>query len=52
MTKDQASLFYTPIRVPLLQTTFSKKMYFWPIDWDELKKNKRLTQAPGWPSFD
>ncbi|MBZ4191331.1 RagB/SusD family nutrient uptake outer membrane protein [Niabella beijingensis] len=52
MTKDQATLFYTPIRVPLLQTTFSKKMYFWPIDWDELKKNKRLTQAPGWPSFD
>ncbi len=52
MTKDQADLFYTPIRVPLLQTTFSRKMYFWPIEWDELKKNKRLTQAPGWPSFD
>ncbi|WEK34998.1 MAG: RagB/SusD family nutrient uptake outer membrane protein [Candidatus Pseudobacter hemicellulosilyticus] len=52
MTKDLATLFYTPIRVPLLQTTFSKKMYFWPIDWDELKKNKRLNQSPGWPSFD
>ncbi|WP_300598423.1 RagB/SusD family nutrient uptake outer membrane protein [Niabella sp.] len=52
MTKDQATLFYTPIRVPLLQTTFSKKMYFWPVAWDELKKNKRLTQSPGWPSFD
>lgn len=52
MTKDHANLFYTPIRVPLLQTTFSKKMYFWPIHWDELKKNKRLTQSPGWTSFD
>jgi hypothetical protein len=52
MTKDRAADFYTPVRVPLLQTTFSKKMYFWPIDWDELRKNKRMTQAPGWPSFD
>ncbi|GAB3009961.1 RagB/SusD family nutrient uptake outer membrane protein [Niabella terrae] len=52
MTKEKAALFYTPVRVPLLQTTFSKKMYFWPIHWDELKKNRRLTQSPGWPSFD
>ncbi len=52
MTKDRAADFYTPIRVPLLQTTFSRKMYFWPIDWDELQKNNRMTQAPGWPSFD
>lgn len=46
------ALFYSPVRVPLLQTAFSLKMYFWPIDWDELRKNKRMTQAPGWPSFD
>lgn len=46
------ALFYSPVRVPLLQTAFSQKMYFWPIDWDELRKNKRMTQAPGWPSFD
>lgn len=52
ITKDNAALFYSPVRVPLLQTSFSKKMYFWPIDWDELRKNKRMTQAPGWPSFD
>lgn len=52
MTKQNAALFYSPVRVPLLQTSFSKKMYFWPIDWDELRKNRRLTQAPGWPSFD
>lgn len=52
ITKDNAALFYSPVRVPLLQTSFSKKMYFWPIDWDELRKNKRMTQAPGWQSFD
>lgn len=52
MTKDNAALFYSPVRVPLLQASFSRKMYFWPIHWDELKRNKRMTQAPGWQSFD
>jgi len=52
MTKQNANLFYTPVRVPILQTVFSKKMYFWPIDLDELRKNKRMTQAPGWQTFD
>ena len=52
MTKQNASLFYTPVRVPVLQSVFSKKMYFWPIDLNELRKNKRMTQAPGWQSFD
>jgi len=52
MTKDNAALFYSPVRVPLLQASFSRKMYFWPIHWDELQRNKRMTQAPGWQSFD
>jgi len=52
ITRQNAALFYSPVRVPLLQTAFSKKMYFWPIDWEELRENKRMTQAPGWPSFD
>ncbi len=52
MTKQNANLFYTPIRVPILQTLFSKKMYFWPIDLVELRKNKRMTQTPGWQTFD
>lgn len=52
MPKSNAALFYSPVRVPLLEASFSRKMYFWPIDWDELRKNKRLTQAPGWPAFD
>jgi hypothetical protein len=52
MTKDNAALFYSPVRVPLLQASFSRKMYFWPIHWDELRRNKKMTQAPGWQSFD
>lgn len=31
-----------------LQSTFSDKMYFWPISHSELKRNKNLTQNPGW----
>ena len=48
MTEQQRDLFHTPVVVPSLPTTFSRKMYFWPISHDELKKNKRLTQNPGW----
>lgn len=31
-----------------LQSTFSDKMYFWPISHSELKRNNKLTQNPGW----
>lgn len=48
MTENQAQLFHTPVVVPSLPTTFSRKMYFWPISHSELKRNKRLTQNPGW----
>ena len=48
MTESQAQLFHTPVVVPSLPTTFSRKMYFWPISHSELKRNKRLTQNPGW----
>ena len=48
MTADQKDLFHTPIAVWALQSTFSRKMWFWPIKHDELKRNKRLTQNPGW----
>lgn len=50
--KDAREFFYEQVVVASVQTTFSQKQYFWPIAWDELKKNARLTQAPGWPSFD
>ncbi len=48
MTEEQRELFHTPVIVSALPTTFSRKMYFWPISHDELKRNKRLTQNPGW----
>ena len=47
-TKDQPEMFHTPIVIPSLPTTFSKKMWFWPITHTELKRNKKLTQNPGW----
>ena len=37
-----------PIAVWNLSATFSDKMWFWPISHGELKRNKRLTQNPGW----
>ncbi|MCH3995783.1 MAG: RagB/SusD family nutrient uptake outer membrane protein [Prevotella sp.] len=52
MTKDHAAQYYVPVRVPYLQTAFSKKMYFWPVLQEELKRDKRMTQAPGWKSYE
>jgi len=51
-TRDQRDLFHTPVAVPSLPTTFSRKMWFWPIDHSELRRNKRLTQNPGWTNPD
>ena len=48
MNKNQRDLFQTPIAISNLSSTFSPKMYFWPIKHSELKRNKRLTQNPGW----
>lgn len=52
MTEDQKELFHTPVAIWALPTTFSQKMWFWPIRHDELKHNKRLTQNPGWTYYD
>ncbi len=48
MTSAQKDLFHTPVAAWALQSTFSRKMWFWPIKHDELKSNNRLTQNPGW----
>ena len=48
MTSSQRDLFHTPVAVWALQTAFARKMWFWPIRHEELKRNKRLTQNPGW----
>ena len=52
MNKEHAHEFYQKVRVPNLQTSFSRKQYFWPITYDELKRNKNMTQAPGWQDYD
>lgn len=51
-TKDQRDVFHTPVAVPSLPTTFSRKMWFWPMSHTELKRNKYLTQNPGWTYSD
>ena len=48
MTSAQRDLFHTPVVIPSLPTIFIKKMYLWPISHDELRRNKKLTQNPGW----
>lgn len=48
MTEAQRELFHTPIIIDELSSTFVRKMYFWPIPHSELKRNKLLTQNPGW----
>ena len=48
MNEEERDLFHQPVAVWALETTFADKMWFWPIDFDELKRNSRLTQNPGW----
>lgn len=50
--KEYREFFYEQVVVPSVQTSWSVKKYFWPVSYDELKRNARLTQAPGWPSYD
>lgn len=48
MSEGERDLFHQPVAVWALKTTFADKMWFWPISHTELKRNKRLTQNPGW----
>ena len=52
VTAAYRNQFYEQVPISSIQVAFSKKQYFWPIAWEELRRNKRLTQAPEWPSFD
>jgi hypothetical protein len=40
--------FMKVIPVYNLSAVFTDKMYFWPISFDDLKKNPNLVQNPGW----
>ena len=42
--ENNKDMFYIPTVIPSMPSVFTKKMYFWPISHDELKKNSRLTQ--------
>jgi hypothetical protein len=48
MTVAQRELFHTPVVIPSFPTIFVRKMYLWPISHEELRRNKKLTQNPGW----
>lgn len=52
MDESRRDEFHQPVATYNLSSTFSPKLYFWPIRHDELKHNKRLTQTPGWTSYD
>lgn len=52
MSKKERELYHTQVIISDLPTTFNRKMYFWPIQHDELRKNSRLTQNPGWTNYD
>ena len=52
MTRAQRDDFQKIVPVTSLPTTFSEKMYFWPIRHEELKRNYKLTQNPGWQYYD
>jgi len=51
MTSSQRDLFHQPVAAFALQSTFAPKMYFWPISLTELQRDKRLTQNPGWLTY-
>jgi hypothetical protein len=52
MAADKREEFHQPIAIFNLSSSFSPRLYFWPIRHDELKHNRRLTQTPGWTSYD
>ena len=51
MTENQKELFHQPVAAFALQSTFAPKMYFWPIKIEELRRDKNLTQNPGWQTY-
>lgn len=50
--KLQRDLWQIPHEISLVPAIFAEKMYLWPISQNELRKNRKLTQNPGWKTFD
>lgn len=52
MDENHRDLFHTPVAIMSLPVRFVEKSYFWPFSHEQLQRNKRLTQNPGWTSYD
>ena len=48
----QRDLWQIPTEISLVPAIFAEKMYLWPISRDELRRNRKLTQNPGWKTFE
>jgi len=48
----QRDLWLIPYEISLVPAIFAEKMYLWPISQDELRRNRKMTQNPGWKTFD
>ena len=46
--KSDPTNFHTPVETPSLKSSFSTKMWFWPIHYYIMKRNVLMTQNPGW----
>lgn len=44
----QRPLFYNETVITSIPKIFLKKMYLWPLETGELRRNAKLTQNPGW----
>jgi hypothetical protein len=51
MTEAQKIAWDMPVEIPLVPAIFADKMYLWPISHSELRRNRKLTQNPGWTLF-
>jgi hypothetical protein len=49
---SQRNLWIIPHEISLVPAIFAEKMYLWPISQEELRKNRKMTQNPGWKTFD
>ena len=48
---QQRDYWLYPHEISVIPAIFAEKMYLWPISQDELKKDQKMTQNPGWKTF-
>lgn len=52
MSVEQRDVFHQNTVLYDIPTTFNRRMYFWPIQHVELQRNLRMTQNPGWTTYE